>query len=67
MSVQAFETEIIANEEITTETKILINELKNKILSLSIYMAAKDSKWDHQAFADDYFDSVLGITTGETK
>ena len=58
MSIKAFENEIIRDIEISPETKVLINELKNKIIYLSQHIECTDSKWDHLAFIDAYFESV---------
>ena len=59
MSIQIFEEEIILNESITPETKVLINALKNKILELSDLVSVDCSEWDHQSFVTDYFESLL--------
>lgn len=67
MSIREFEEEIILNPLITSNTKVLINALKNKIAELSISMGYEDSCWDHHKFVDEYFESVTGISTGETK
>jgi hypothetical protein len=59
MSIQIFEEEIISNESINTETKILINALKNKIIELSDLVSVDCNEWDHQTFVNDYFESLL--------
>jgi hypothetical protein len=58
MSIQIFEEEIISNESINTETKILINALKNKIIELSDLVSVDCNEWDHQTFVNDYFESL---------
>lgn len=58
MSIKAFENEIIRDIEMSPETKVLINELKNKIVDLSQYIECMDSHWDHMAFINKYFESM---------
>lgn len=58
MSIKEFENEIIRDIKMSPETKVLINELKNKIIDLSQCIECADSHWDHLAFIDKYFESV---------
>ena len=64
MSLEKFEVEQIKSD-LPTDTKILINALKFKIIELSASLAFEDSKWDHSDFIERYFESVTDIGNKE--
>ena len=61
MSIQKFEDNLILDESIPVNCKLLINEMKNKVMELSRYLGYEDSTWIHDEFIEEYFDSISSI------
>jgi hypothetical protein len=61
MSTKLFDEEIILNESINTETKLLICQLKHKILELSDFAQSSVGvkKWNSWIEMTEFFESIL--------
>jgi hypothetical protein len=61
MWTKLFDEEIILNESINTETKLLICQLKHKILELSDFAQSSVGvkKWNSWIEMTEFFESIL--------